>query len=34
MPDTLADNGPAFATLLYHGRDMRAYDVPGDALDS
>ena len=34
LPDTLADNGPAFATLLYHGRDMRAYDVPGDALDS
>ena len=34
LPDTLADNGPAFATLLYHGRDMRAYVVPGDALDN
>jgi PAS domain-containing protein len=33
LPDTLADSGPAFATLLYHGRDTRAYDVPGDALD-
>jgi PAS domain-containing protein len=33
LPDTLADSRPAFATLLHHGRDTHAYDLPDDALD-
>jgi|EndMetStandDraft_5_1072996.scaffolds.fasta_scaffold00429_4 PAS domain-containing protein len=28
LPDATAESAPAFATLMYHGRDTRAYDVP------
>jgi PAS domain-containing protein len=33
LPDTIADSTPAFATLLSHGRDTHAYDLPDDALE-
>jgi PAS domain-containing protein len=33
LPDTTADSRPAFVTLLNHGRDTHAYDLPDDALD-
>jgi hypothetical protein len=33
LPDSTADSRPAFVTLLYHGRDTHAYDLPDDALD-
>jgi diguanylate cyclase (GGDEF)-like protein len=28
LPDNKADTKPAYIALLYHGRDIRAYDVP------
>ncbi len=28
LPDSKADAKPAYIALLYHGRDIRAYDVP------
>jgi PAS domain-containing protein len=33
LPDAKAESRPAFVTLMYHGRDTRAYDVADDALD-
>jgi diguanylate cyclase (GGDEF)-like protein len=32
LPDSKADAKPAFIALLYHGRDIRAYDVPENEL--
>ncbi len=34
LPDDKADGKPAFVALMYHGRDIRAYDVPEEGLDS
>jgi PAS domain-containing protein len=34
LPDAKADSRPAFVTLMYHGRDTRAYDVPDAELDA
>jgi len=33
LPDEKADGRPAFISLMYHGRDTKAYDVPPDELD-
>ncbi len=33
LPDTTADSRPAFVTLLGHGRDTHAYDLPDDVLE-
>jgi len=33
LPDATAESAPAFATLMYQGRDTRAYDVPDRDLD-
>lgn len=32
LPEAKAESRPAFATLMYHGRDTRAYDVPENEL--
>jgi diguanylate cyclase (GGDEF)-like protein len=32
LPDGKADSKPAFVSLMYHGRDTRAYDVPENEL--
>jgi PAS domain-containing protein len=32
LPDAKAETKPAFVTLMYHGRDTRAYDVPESEL--
>jgi PAS domain-containing protein len=32
LPDAKAESRPAFVTLMYHGRDTRAYDVPESEL--
>jgi diguanylate cyclase (GGDEF)-like protein len=34
LPDAVADRHPAFVTLMYHGRDTNAYQVPTDELDA
>jgi diguanylate cyclase (GGDEF)-like protein len=34
LPDTKADNKPAFVSLMYHGRDTHAYDVPKSEIDA
>jgi PAS domain-containing protein len=34
LPNVKADSRPAFVTLLYHGRDTRAYAVPDQELDT
>jgi len=34
LPDAKADSRPAFVTLMYHGRDTRAYDVPDENLNA
>jgi diguanylate cyclase (GGDEF)-like protein len=34
LPDGKADSKPAFVSLMYHGRDTRAYDVPEQDLKS
>jgi PAS domain-containing protein len=33
LPDAVADRHPPFITLMYHGRDTNAYQVPADELD-
>jgi DNA-directed RNA polymerase subunit K/omega len=33
LPDEVANSNPSIVTLLYHGRDTGAYEVPGDELD-
>jgi PAS domain-containing protein len=33
LPDAKAESRPAFVTLMYHGRDTRAYDVPDSEVD-
>jgi diguanylate cyclase (GGDEF)-like protein len=33
LPDQLADSRPAFAALMYHGRDINAYQVTQTDLD-
>jgi diguanylate cyclase (GGDEF)-like protein len=32
LPDARADSKPAFVSLMYHGRDTRAYEVPESEL--
>lgn len=34
LPDAVADRNPPFITLMYHGRDTNAYQVPADQLDA
>jgi diguanylate cyclase (GGDEF)-like protein len=34
LPDHVADNRPAFAALMYHGRDTSAYQVTQTELDN
>jgi PAS domain-containing protein len=34
LPEAKAESRPAFVTLMYHGRDTRAYDVADDELDA
>jgi PAS domain-containing protein len=34
LPDAVADRHPPFITLMYHGRDTNAYQVPADELDA
>jgi PAS domain-containing protein len=34
LPDAKAESRPAFVTLMYHGRDTRAYEVADDKLDA
>ena len=34
LPGAKADAKPAFVTLMYHGRDTRAYDIPEEKLDA
>ena len=29
LPDAVADRHPAFVALMYHGRDTKAYQIPG-----
>jgi diguanylate cyclase (GGDEF)-like protein len=34
LPDVVADRNPPFITLMYHGRDTNAYQIPADQLDA
>jgi diguanylate cyclase (GGDEF)-like protein len=34
LSDAVADRNPPFITLMYHGRDTRAYRIPADQLDA
>src|ERR1700761_8739702 len=34
LPDEKADSKPPFVSLMYYGRDTRAYEVPESALDA
>ena len=34
LPDEVADSNPSIITLLLHGRDIGAYEVPDPALDA
>lgn len=34
LPDSKADSKPAFVSLMYHGRDTRAYEIPESDLDA
>jgi diguanylate cyclase (GGDEF)-like protein len=34
LPDAVADRNPPFITLMYHGRDTNAYQIPADQLDA
>jgi diguanylate cyclase (GGDEF)-like protein len=34
LPDAVADQHPPFITLMYHGRDTNAYQVPAGELDA
>lgn len=34
LPDIAADSNPSFVSLLHHGRDTQAYDVPDDKLET
>jgi diguanylate cyclase (GGDEF)-like protein len=34
LPDAVADRHPPFITLMYHGRDTNAYQIPADQLDA
>ena len=34
LPDQVAESKPAFATLMYHGRDTQAYEVATPELDA
>jgi diguanylate cyclase (GGDEF)-like protein len=34
LPDQVADSKPAFAALMYHGRDTNAYRITPDDLDA
>ena len=34
LPDEVADSNPSILTLLHHGRDMGAYEVPDPELDA
>ena len=34
LPEAKAESRPAFVTLMYHGRDTRAYDVEDQQLDA
>jgi diguanylate cyclase (GGDEF)-like protein len=34
LPDCKADAKPAFVSLIYHGRDTRAYDVPDGDINA
>ncbi|RXT39356.1 sensor domain-containing diguanylate cyclase [Bradyrhizobium betae] len=34
LPDQVADSNPSILTLLHHGRDTGAYEVPDPALDA
>lgn len=34
LPDQMADSKPAFAALMYHGRDTNAYEVAQHELDA
>ncbi|MEH2479147.1 PAS domain-containing protein [Nitrobacteraceae bacterium AZCC 2146] len=34
LPDDKADSKPPLIALMYHGRDIRAYELPEDELDA
>jgi len=34
LPDEVADHHPSFATLMFHGRDTGAFEMPADRLDA
>jgi PAS domain-containing protein len=34
LPDAKADSKPAFVALMYHGRDIGAYELPADELNA
>ena len=34
LPEAVADSNPSIVTLLYHGRDTGAYEVPGPELEA
>ncbi len=34
LPDAVADRNPPFITLMYHGRDTNAYQIPADQVDA
>jgi diguanylate cyclase (GGDEF)-like protein len=34
LPDEVADHNPSFTTLMFHGRDTGAYEVPDDRLEA
>src|SRR5262249_19349785 len=34
LPDEVADRHPSFAALMYHGRDIGAYEMPADRIEA
>jgi hypothetical protein len=34
VSDTMASKNPSFVSLMYYGRDTKAYQVPADQLDA
>lgn len=34
LPDTVADQKPAFVALLYHGRNIKSYDIAASEMDA
>jgi diguanylate cyclase (GGDEF)-like protein len=34
LPDTVADQKPAFVALMYHGRNIKSYDIAASEMDA